>query len=109
MTRSARVIASLPYGNPPTQWFSRGDAEKPATFRHRHWADIGASGSIRRLIDLVERAAVGEEGFLCFHPTAEGLVNGKQLQRRKIGAVFFENLDVARTIMPLADHILRRL
>jgi hypothetical protein len=45
--------------------------------------------SVLRLVNLVENPAVVEIGLLSFSPTPENVVDGKQLDLRKLLSVFF--------------------
>src|ERR1700751_6121646 len=46
---------------------------------------------VLRLVNLVENAPVVEKGLLSFGPTAENVVDGKQLDLRELPGVFLSN------------------
>jgi hypothetical protein len=58
------------------------------------------------LIDLVENAAIVEVGLLCLGPAAKRLVDGKEVQVRKLAAIFSGDIGESRPIEMLSRKLL---
>jgi hypothetical protein len=59
------------------------------------------------LVDLIEQAAVGEEGRLGLAPAAEVRVDVRQRELGEARAVLGQRLRIARPIVVLGDDVLR--